>query len=240
MTNNLHKKNLLSRITLIFLVLTFSFHGTSQVRNWFRIYADEEAAPARFDHISFNLNYNSWQHSIVGLQTKPVSLGFDFGIYKDLPLSKSGKVSFAYALNYNLTTVHHNGNITYLTDSGSTNLFTTIKQSNTNFNINKLTTHYLELPVEFRFRKIKDPKIRLYLGFKGGVLLGVHTTRTTSETKYKQYRIKNINQFRYGPTVKIGVGKINLYGFYSMSPLFNDGKGDLVNQYTIGLSFFAM
>lgn len=240
MINNLHKKNLLSRITLIFIVLTFSFNGTSQVRNWFRIYADEEGSPARFDHLVFNLNYNSWQHNIAGVTTKPISLGFDIGIYKDLPLSKSGKVSFAYALNYNFTNVHHNADISYVTDSNSTNFYTTIAPSNTSFKVNKLTTHYLELPVEFRFRKIKDPKIRFYIGFKAGVLLGVHTTRTTSDIKYKEYRIKNFSPYRYGPTLKLGIGKINLYGFYSMSPMFNEGKGDLVNQFTLGLSFFAL
>lgn len=240
MNNNLHKKNLFSRLSLFFIVIMLSFTGTSQVRDWFRIYADEEGAPARFDHVVFNLNYDSWLHTIKDVETKPYSIGFDFGIYKDVPLFKKGNISFAYALNYSYVNVHHNADISYVTDSTTGNLYTSLTKSNTAYVKNKLSNHYLEIPLELRFRKIVDPKIRFYIGFKAGVLLGVHTTRTTRETKYKQYRIKNMNPYRYGPTVKIGIGKINLYGFYSMSPIFNEGKGDVVNQFSVGLSFFAL
>ena len=78
------------------------------------------------------------------------------------------------------------------------------------------------------------------MGFKAGVLMGIHTTRVTKETKYKHYRLKNSLPYRYGPTLKVGVGKINIYGFYSMTPLFEEGKGDALNQFSIGLSFFAL
>jgi hypothetical protein len=240
MSNNLQKKNLFSRLSLIFMLLAMSITSNSQVRNWFSIYADEEGKPAQFDHIVFNLNYNGWIHEIRDIETNPLSIGFDFGIYKDLPLFKTGNISFAYALNYSFVNVHNNTDIAYVTDTNSGNLYTTISKSNTVFTKNKLSNHYLEIPLELRFRKISDPKIRFYIGFKAGVLLGVHSTRTTTETKYKQYRIKNFNPYRYGPTIKIGLGKVNLFGFYSMSQMFNKGKGDLVNQFSVGLSFFAL
>lgn len=240
MNNNLHKKNLFSRLSLVFIIVMVSSTSNSQVRNWFSIYADEEGTPARFDHLSFNLNYNGWIHEVKDVETMPYSIGFDVGIYKDLPLFKTGNISFAYALNYSFVNVHNNADISYITDTNTGNLYTTITKSNTAYIKNKLSNHYLEIPLELRFRKIADPKFRFYIGFKAGVLLGVHTTRTTTETKYKQYRIKNFNPYRYGPTVKIGIGKINLYGFYSMSPMFNEGTGDVVNQFSVGLSFFAL
>jgi hypothetical protein len=240
MHNNLHKNIISSRIFILFL-FTFSFlQGNTQVREWFKIYADEQGSPARYDHLSFNINYNNWVHNIKGLKTQPYSLGFDLTIYKDIPLSKSGKVSFAYALNYSFNSIHHNGDISYITDTVTSNLYTTISESNSSFVRNKLTTHYLEIPLELRFRKISKPKIRFYMGFKAGVLMGIHTTRVTKETKYKQYRLKNSLPYRYGPTLKVGVGKINIYGFYSMTPLFEEGKGDALNQFSIGLSFFAL
>lgn len=240
MHNNLHKNIVFSRFAILFiLVLSFS-NSNSQVREWFNIYADEEGSPARFDHLSFNINYNNWIHDIEDLTTKPVSLGFDIGIYKDLPIAYSGKISFAYAFNYSFNNVHHDGDISYTTDSITNSLHTTIVKSNSQFRRNKLTTHYFEIPLEFRFRRIAKTKIRFYAGFKGGVLLGIHSTRITKETKYKQYRLKNALPYRYGPTLKVGIGKINIYGFYAMSPLFEEGKGDAINQFTVGLTFFAL
>lgn len=221
-----------------FGIFTFSFNANSQLKEWFKIYADEEGT-ARFDHLSLNIFYNGWNQSITGIETKAFSIGYEFGIFKEIPISKTGKIAYAYGLTYSLNVVHHNGSFSYVSNSNTDN-YTQLTKETSIYSKNKLNTSYIEIPIEIRFRKIAKPKIRFYPGFKAGVLLNMHSTRITSDTKHKIYRQKNRMKYRYGPTLKLGIGKFNIYGFYSLTPLFEKGKGDEIYPFSIGIAFFGL
>lgn len=235
------KYNKLISFSFGFLCLFYSSTASTQLREWFKIYADEEGAPARFDHININVFHTNWLHNINGVEQQPYSIGADFAIFKDIALSKKGNVSFAFGVNYSFNHLHHNADLIYKVDTNTDEvIYTDLVKSTTNFKKNKLFTNFIEVPLELRFRKIPDPKFRLYLGFKAGWLMTSNETRITDDIKYKIYRIKNINRLRYGPTVKIGFGKINLYGFYALTPLFEENKGPIVTPFNVGLSFFVL
>lgn len=239
MTNS-NKYNTLNYL-LLFFAMVFSTAGNSQLREWFKIYADEKDAAYRFDHLCINVNYNSWIQDIKGLSTEPYSFGMDIGVYKDMPLDKRGNISLGIGLNYNFSHVHHNADVNYIFDTvNNKNIGTSFVPTKASFKRNKLYTNFLEIPLELRFRSIEHPNLRFYVGFKAGYMLSVHSTRVTEQTKVKTYRIKNILPYRYGPTLKMGYGKVNLYGFYSLTPLFEDGKGMTITPYTLGLSFFIL
>lgn len=237
---NATKYNTLNYLLLVF-ILVFSASSHSQLREWFKIYADEKDAAYRMDHLCINVNYNNWIHDIDGLETGAFSLGMDIGVFKDIPLNKRGTLGLGIGVNYSFLNIHHNGDISYTFDSTTNeNSGTLITPTNASFKKNKFYTNFIEVPIELRIRSIKHPRFRFYLGFKGGYNLSVHATRVTEQTKVRTYRIKNILQYRYGPTVKIGYGKVNLYGFYSLTPLFEEGKGMKITPYTAGLSFFIL
>lgn len=224
-----------------FLVVIFGSNNlNSQLSDWFKIYADDEANVARFDHINFSINYDTWQHDISDINTEPYSFGFDLGIYKDVPISKRGNITLGIGLNYGVVRVHHNADIVYSVDSLSGERATSLFKSSDSYTRNRLFTSYLDLPIEFRFRKLGNNKIRFYAGFKGGVLLSVNNMRAGNGEKFKVYRIKNTNLFRYGPTLKFGYGNINFYGFYSMAPLFDNDVSSQISPLTFGLTFFVL
>ena len=54
--------------------------------------------------------------------------------------------------------------------------------------------------------------------------------------KRKYYQLPNLLRYRYGLSAKIGVGRFNLSGFYSLSPLLKEGRGPELVPFTIGLS----
>lgn len=225
----------------VFLFLFCTKYGNTQINEWLKIYADEEGAPARFDHINFNIFHTNWIHSIDGVVQKPYSLGGDIGIFKDMGLNKRGSISFAFGLNYSFNNVHHNADLIYVVDSNTQETtYTDVVESNSTFKKNKLFTNFIEVPAELRFRKISGTKMRLYLGFKAGFLMTSNETRVTDGSKYKLFRIKNLSRLRYGPTVKVGVGKVNLYGFYALTPLFEEGRGPVITPFNAGLSFFVL
>lgn len=58
----------------------------------------------------------------------------------------------------------------------------------------------------------------------------------------KQFKNKqnfNLTSIRYGVTARVSVGNVGLFGYYSLTPIFKDGKGpdqaDL-NNITFGLT----
>jgi hypothetical protein len=61
--------------------------------------------------------------------------------------------------------------------------------------------------------------------------------------KFKDNQNFNLNRFRYGVFAKIGIGNFSLFGYYNISPLFEEGKGiyegnkaNDFNTMTIGVS----
>ncbi len=78
---------------------------------------------------------------------------------------------------------------------------------------------------------------RFYPGFKVGYMLGNHTKLVTPATKIKVYRTANVLPYRYGPTLRIGFNKISFVAFYSLTGIFESGKGVELNTFSIGISW---
>lgn len=109
-----------------------------------------------------------------------------------------------------------------------------------------LVVNYIDLPVEFRYYlNDSDRKRSFNIGF--GAKIGM---RLNSKTKIKYEeagdnittKIKrpyNLKNYRYGLTGRLGIGGFNVFGYYSLSELFDDGPANTAdtNNFTIGLSF---
>jgi len=104
----------------------------------------------------------------------------------------------------------------------------------------KLTMTYLTAPL---ILEVKTPLrmggSRLYLagGVIGGLNIGSHT-----KYKYKNDKEKNkgnfyLNTFKYDLTGRIGFGDFCVFVNYSMTPLFEDGRGPELYPIMFGISF---
>jgi len=108
----------------------------------------------------------------------------------------------------------------------------------------KLCLPYLELPVELRFKS--NNKIAVGIGFKVAYLLPSHykyvgenyTYNTGDKTRVKFRDIANLETFSYGPTVRIGYRWFNVASYFSISKLFQKGKGP--EMYPISIGFILM
>jgi len=96
----------------------------------------------------------------------------------------------------------------------------------------QLITNYLELPLELRYNTNPDDPARSFKISIGGRIGFMYDS--FSKAKYKEdgesKKIKNkedfnLTKFRYGLTARIGVGNISLFGYYNLTPLFEEGKG---------------
>jgi len=102
----------------------------------------------------------------------------------------------------------------------------------------KLSVHYFNIPLEFRYFSKSD-----YRGFTAAVG-GVVGRRVLAYTKIKfgdnehdKFRRDfNTNPWRYGAYVRVGFRGIMLSGKYMFSEVFQPGDGPVANPMTVGLT----
>jgi hypothetical protein len=109
-----------------------------------------------------------------------------------------------------------------------------------------LIANYIDLPLELRFDTNPDDIPRSFniaLGGRVGYLFESMTkivyTASGQVMKLKDKQDWELTKFRYGVHARIGVGSINLFFMYNLSPTFEEGKGPLattMNSFTTGIS----
>jgi hypothetical protein len=107
----------------------------------------------------------------------------------------------------------------------------------------KLSATYLTLPLMLNIETNPDKRsqsFRLSAGMTGGIRIASRTKiKTEEKSKTKQRDNFNLNDFRYGPMVRIGYGWFNLYAQYALSDFFASGEGPQLNAFTAGISLRA-
>jgi len=202
----------------------------------------EDDDPSR-DRIIMNVHWDGWLGAPDSLNVKGLSSGMGFHFFYDIPLG-SDNVSFAIGAGFNWSNYYNNSYFGYDTAQNTIpyQYDDTIQVSR-----NKLVINYVEVPLEFRFRtdEKNGNRFKAAIGFKAGYVISNHTkyvgddyiSGSGDEIKYKQYRIKNMTNLQYGPTLRLGYSKINIEAYYGLAPIFIDGEGPSGNPLTIGISF---
>lgn len=233
----------MKKLITILLLFSSTVYGQG-LFEYFKLTADDDG-PEKFDRIVVDINFNNWVKAPPGIGQKMYSIGGSFYWFKDIPLGEKSNVAFAYGVGFDYHSVHSNGAFEYdVNPDGST--FTNLKPFKlpSGYTINKAMFKFVEVPLELRLRTMNSSReermgfnFRLYLGFKGGYMIGNHTKYRDNTSKVKIYRIENVLPYRYGPTVRIGFNKIAFNAFYSLTPVFEEGKGVELIPFSIGISW---
>ena len=206
--------------------------------------------PPRKEMILINLNFDSWLNTPSTIQPKWfASRGVDVAVLYDYVLAKSN-FSLAAGVGFNSHNIHMEGfPIEYATTSGEsyTKLDTDFFEGK-QINVNKISTNFIDIPFEVRFRSNphkNGKRIAASVGFKVGWLVQSHTKTRTDEDffyqginfrkKVKTYDIPNLTKFRYGLTARVGYAKFYLSFFYSLTPLFIEGRGTDAIPLSVGI-----
>lgn len=225
------------RISLVVLASLISAAASAQFNDLFS---------SGRDRLALIFNWNYWlNNQDTTLELQAQSRGFDGHWTFDVLFKEQSRFSVGFGLGISSHNVFHKSSIRL--DSNITVL--TPYPDSVSFTKNKLATTYLEVPVELRWRSKPDKNDnswKLAVGLKAGMLLSAKTKYVgqgspfgleIEEAKIKTYRVPNINQFRYGPTVRFGYGNFNLVAFYALSTLFEPNLGPKLNPFSVGISF---
>lgn len=199
----------------------------------------------REDQFYMNLTYNLLQSRPEGVSQNSFSAGFHFGFLRDMPINSKRTFAIAAGLGYSFNNYKQN---LAISESNGVYSYQAIPDD-VNFDKNKLALHYIELPIEFRWRTstVHNHKFwRVYTGVKLSYL-------AFSQSKYEAGDVHeyvkgntDLNKFRYGAYLACGYNTWNFYAYYGLNPIFKssakmtDGKALDMSNLNVGLMFYIL
>jgi hypothetical protein len=179
-----------------------------------------------------------------GTKLRPYTMGFNINVTRDIRFGESN-LSMGWGGGVSSHNVHSNARFVSIVDSSKNSTYTNLQPWHQSYNYkkNKVVFNYLDMPLELRYKSknevdgyAKRP-VRITLGFRVGYLVNSHDKRVDTEGRFKNYNIEHILQYRYGVYTRLGYGKVSLFLGYTLTPVFEEGRGIQLNQYSAGLSF---
>lgn len=200
------------------------------------------------DHLMVQLSTDYWAGMPDSIKDhkKGLSRGANIYVMMNKPFKNNPRFSAAFGIGFGTSNMYFkNYNIDI--KSTATKLPFTSLDSAERFKKYKLTTAFLEIPVELRF--VNNPEknnksIKAAIGIKVGTLLNAHTKGKTllnkSGSTINTYtdKITNkrfFNTTRIAATGRIGYGNFSLFGSYQITSLIKDGVGPVLHPFQVGL-----
>jgi len=186
---------------------------------------------------SFGLDYYTdiWTQKPDGFETRAINQGISvFGMY-NYPFGESN-LSIAFGIGTGFHNLYTKGSIENI--KADTIVFVPIPDS-VDYKRYKLGLSYFDIPLEFRLKT--NNKFRVAIGAKFGFLMD-------KKTKYKGERedgeqviqkekpVNSLQNFRFGPTIRIGYDWFNIYAYYQATNLFEPSRGPDIHPISIGIT----
>lgn len=216
----------MKKFTLLFLFLICVLHLNAQIDN------STVDSLYREDQLYVSLSYNLLQNKPESNGNSLFSGGFSLGYILDLPFNERRNVGLGIGIGY-----------AYNSYSSSFSFDVEDKDYDTN----RFKTQSIEMPIELRWRTSttsNDSFWRIYGGFK---MAYIFYSKSKLELDNNTIIIKNIDaldKLQYGFILSAGYGSWNIYGYYGLSPLFNNitVDGDKLNlkDFSLGLKFYIL
>lgn len=174
------------------------------------------------------------------------SRGFSAAFMFDKVFKSSKKLSLGIGVGFSSSNIIFKKMELGMTSLTSNMPFTNLDSAD-HFKKYKLSTTYLEIPLELRFTG--NPSnyakgIKAAIGIKLGTLVNAHTkgknpvdgnNNATGAYIEKINSKRFINGSKFTATARVGYGVFSLYGSYGLSSVLKDGAGPVMKLYQIGL-----
>lgn len=217
------------RFPLLFICCFMSFFATAQVfepkvKDTIEL---DSVAPVvdtkyREDQMYASFAYNMIQSKPGNYSQYSFSTNLTAGFLRDMPINKSRTYAIAAGLGYSYNNIKHNMVVQPI--ENGVNSYQPVEEGS--FDKNKLVLHYLEVPIELRWRNsdsISHKFWRVYLGFKVSYLFADKALYKPGDSPpIKIKNDKNLNDFVYGAYISAGWNTWNFYAYYGLTPIYNN------------------
>ena len=219
-------------------------------KDWSNINLTNRAA----DHFMIQMGSDNWTS-----RPDSVKLGggfsrhFNFYLMLDKPFKTNPHFSLAYGIGIGSSNMFFEKTYVNLKATSSRLPFTNVAATN-HFEKFKVTTIYLEVPVEVRFYSNPEEPNKSWkfaLGAKVGTLLksfskGKNLVDKNGTSIYgptyieKESNKRFFNGTRISVTGRVSYGNIGLHGGFSITPVLKEGLGAPMNNVSIGLTLSGL
>lgn len=196
----------------------------------------------REDQFYFNITNNSLQNTPTGYKQNRFSPGLALGFLRDMPINKKRTFAVAVGVGYSVGFLNQNIRIT---DVNQSNNFDVI--ADYGYDKNKFSLHYVDLPLEFRWRTSTPTNTefwRIYTGFKISYLLYNQYQFEGNNQNLSLSNIPEINKIQLGCYLTAGWNTFNVYLLYGLNPVFksaNIGSNPITaTTLNFGLQFYIL
>jgi hypothetical protein len=237
------------RLAYIILLFVCTLSLSAQVASTVLEVKKDSLAPVadpkyREDQFYTSIAYNILGSKPAGFKQNSVSTSLTAGVLRDIPVNARRNHSIAIGLGYSYNNFKHNLLVTEL--AGARN-YEVVPESA--FDKNKLVLHYLEMPLELRWRNsdsISHKFWRIYAGFKISCLFADKSEFDAADGS--TVKVKNnpdLNKLLYGTYISVGYNTFNLYAYYSLNPIYknavlSNGQDIKLNALNVGLIFYIL
>lgn len=209
----------------------------------------EETKPAKKvikpsrDFVMVQLTYENWSGTPDSVKVTGIGRGFNAYLCYDFPIAKSN-FSVAAGIGVGTSNIYFDNQLLIMNTGAPAVAFKNVDTAAGTdlYKKSKLTTAYLEVPLELRFfgdRENRNKGFKAAVGVRIGMLIDAHTknkntvsgTTITEKVATKTY----FQTWKFAPTARIGYGNFALFGSVNVTQLFNSGQGPSVYPYSIGL-----
>ena len=205
------------------------------------------------DHLMLQLTSDYWTGAPDSVKNRinGFARGANVYVMLDQRFKSAPQWSVAFGLGVGTSNMYFRNTVVDIKSKTNKLPFTNV-DSTDHFKKYKLTTAYLEVPLELRFTvdPVNEMKsIKVAVGVKVGTLLNVHTKGKTLLDKngatLNTYAAKEtgkgfFNSTRLAATARLGYGNFSLFGSYQLNNIFKDGVAANVKLIQIGLNFSGL
>jgi Outer membrane protein beta-barrel domain len=205
------------------------------------------------DHLMLQLTSDYWigAPDSVDSRVNGFARGANVYVMLDQRFKSAPQWSVAFGLGVGTSNMYFKNTVVDIKSRTNKLPFTKVDSVN-HFKKYKLSTAYLEIPLELRYTF--DPahemkSVKIAIGAKVGTLLSVHTKGKTLLDKngatLNSYSAKEtgkgyFNSTRLAATARIGYGNFSLFGSYQFNNIFKDGVAADIKLIQVGLNFSGL
>jgi len=205
------------------------------------------------DHLMLQYGVEGWANAPDSAKTSGFSRHFNVYAMFDKPFKNNQRLSLGLGVGLGTSNMFFKNKYIDLKNTGTKLPFRDVAATN-HYDKYKLTTIYLEAPIELRY--VSNPAsaskgFKAAIGFKVGTLLKAYTkgknlvdanNTTVYGAKYiaKESEKRFISGTRIAATARVGYGIFSLHGSYQITNFLRDGAGADFRPYSVGVTISGL
>ncbi len=205
------------------------------------------------DHLMFQLSSDHWtgMPDSISSHQSGFSKGFNAYVMLDKPFRSSPKFSVGLGIGVGSSNISFKKMNVDLKSTSVKLPFIAVDSTN-HFKKYKLSTSYLEVPLELRFSSNPsnlNKSWKVAIGGKVGTIINAHTKGKDLQNKnnssisnytQKESSKKYFNGTRFMGTARIGYGIFSLFGAYQLNSVLKDVAGAPMKLYQVGITLSGL